>query len=109
MRRAARRDEGEEPIVATLRQCGALVIRLNGEDLPDLLVLFRGVTFLLEVKSPPGPRGGTGRKGQRLRPGQREFRDAALARGVEVHEVKSPEDALRAVGIVTCSMPDWAG
>lgn len=58
MQRAKRRDSNEEPIVDALRGAGATVSRLNEDGVPDLLVGFRGRTFLLEVKHPRGPRGG---------------------------------------------------
>jgi hypothetical protein len=51
------RDANEPEIVAALTKIGATVMRI---DTPaDLLVGYRGRTFLLEVKLPPGPRGGT--------------------------------------------------
>lgn len=42
-----RRDENEAPIVRDLKRIGASVLRLNDAD---LLVGFRGVNYLLEVK-----------------------------------------------------------
>jgi hypothetical protein len=50
-RHAAKRDGNEPGIVLALRQVGATVQRLSGENVPDLLVGFRGATYLLEVKS----------------------------------------------------------
>jgi len=58
MRRSAKRDVNEGDIVAGLRKVGATVDRISEEDLPDLLVGFRGVNYLIEIKAPPGPRGG---------------------------------------------------
>jgi Holliday junction resolvase len=52
-RRAARRDANEAEIVAALRAVGATVQQLSGEDVPDLLVGFRGVDYLVEVKQAP--------------------------------------------------------
>lgn len=60
MRRAARVDENQSGIVAALRAIGATVrVISQGDGIPDLLVGFRGQTFLLEVKDgkkPPSKR-----------------------------------------------------
>jgi len=93
------RDAGESIIVAMLRAVGAAVYRLDGKDIPDLIAFHRGRTFLLEVKAPPGPRGGTSGLGRRLRPGQAEFRATAASRGVTVHVVTSADEALAAIGV----------
>lgn len=58
MLRARARDGNEPGIVLALRAVGASVSRLNETGAPDLLVGFRGRTFLLEVKRPLGVRGG---------------------------------------------------
>ena len=51
MRHAARIDANQEQIVSALRAMGATVrIVTQGNGLPDLLVGFRGVTILMEVK-----------------------------------------------------------
>lgn len=52
MRRAAKRDANERPIVEALRRIGAMVERLN--EPVDLVVGFRGRTVLLEVKDSGG-------------------------------------------------------
>lgn len=60
MRRAARRDDGENDIVDALRTAGAVVrVVTQGDGLPDLLVGYRGYTILMEVKDgtkPPSAR-----------------------------------------------------
>lgn len=55
MRRRARKDGTHDTIVRELRQCGATVLLTHqlGGDAPDLVVGYRGVTALVEVK-PPG-------------------------------------------------------
>lgn len=58
MRRAAQRDANEPIIVEALEAVGAAVQRLSAPGVPDLLVGYRGVLYLLEVKLPLGPRGG---------------------------------------------------
>lgn len=58
MRRANRRDANEREIVDALERCGLFVRRLDGGPV-DLLVGWRGETWLLEVKDghkPPGAR-----------------------------------------------------
>lgn len=60
MRRANRIDDNQNEIVAALRKAGATVrIISQGEGIPDLLVGFKGLTFLFEVKDgnkPPSAR-----------------------------------------------------
>jgi Holliday junction resolvase len=52
MRRAAKVDANQAEIVKALRQVGASVQSLasTGKGCPDLLVGFRGVNWLLEIK-----------------------------------------------------------
>ena len=89
--RNARADLNQAPIVAALRKVGATVYSLHrvGAGVPDLLVGFRGVTYLLEVKEP---------KGGVLTPQQLEFGLAWRGRPVSI--VKSVDEALRAIGAV---------
>ena len=60
MRRANKIDDNQNEIVAALRKAGATVrIISQGEGIPDLLVGFKGLTFLFEVKDgnkPPSAR-----------------------------------------------------
>ena len=88
--RAARADANQPPIVQALRTVGATVYSLHrvGAGVPDLLVGFRGVTYLLEVKE---PKGGT------LTPQQIDF--GLTWKGRPISIVKSVEEALRAIGI----------
>lgn len=57
MRRAARTDANQEAIVAALRAMGCSVLSLAavGKGCPDLLVGFRGVNTLIEVKDGSKP------------------------------------------------------
>lgn len=84
---ARKRDQNEAGIVTALRQCGALVIRLSERGAPDLLVLWRGDLFVLEVKSRLG--------------GTTVAQDDTFAAGWPVYLVRSVEQALRAIGAVT--------
>lgn len=52
MRRAAKVDANQAAIVAALRQIGAKAYYIK--EPVDLLVGFRGVNYLLEVKNPDG-------------------------------------------------------
>ena len=59
MRRAARRDHGEQDIVKAMRACGAFVKVINDEGTFDLLCWYGGRTLLLEIKDglkPPSAR-----------------------------------------------------
>jgi len=87
---ANQRDGNETIIVNALQGIGASVYRL---DKPcDLLVGFRGRNYLLEIKLPVGPRGGTSHS--RLNDLQEEF--AATWRG-QFEVVRSVEDAIEAI------------
>jgi len=57
VRRAARTDANHQEIVAALRRAGIAVKSLAavGKGMPDLLVAFRGVNVLLEVKDGSKP------------------------------------------------------
>lgn len=81
-----RRDANEKAIIAALRVVGATVQQLSGIDVPDLLVGHHGVNFLLEVKMPKGE----------LSDGQFEW--VKTWRGREVWVVRSPDEALAAIG-----------
>lgn len=93
MRRAARIDENQPAIVEALREVGASVLHLHsiGEGCPDLLVGFRGVNHLVEVKDsrkPPSAR--------RLTPDEQRFAD--LWRG-QVAVAESVSEALAVLGL----------
>jgi hypothetical protein len=105
--RASRRDPNEAIITAALRAAGCVVVKLEPNDragVPDLCVGKAGRWYLMEVKSPAGPRGGDSGKGQRLNKAQDEFVYQAELRGLRVHVVHSVEEALAAIGIVDRSV-----
>ena len=54
--RGRRTDANQSTIIATLKAVGASVVDLSavGKGVPDLLVGFRGRTYLLEVKNKAG-------------------------------------------------------
>ena len=80
-----KRDANEAAIVQTLRQAGALVIRVSQLGAPDLVVCFRSRITLLEVKGPRGHLTQAQQLTQQL--------------GWPVLIVHTPADALDAVGI----------
>lgn len=82
-------------MVDALERVGATVERLSAKDAPDLLVGFRGVNTLLEVKQPAGKRGGTSHRD--LLPGQAEWH--AAWRGAAPVVVRTAEEALAAIGV----------
>lgn len=97
--KAAHRDKAEAPIIKALRAVGAVVHQLNGKDIPDLLVGYRGLTYLLEVKSVltnTRKDGYTRTERTAVSKGQQEF--AASWRGGPVRLVTTPEEALMAIG-----------
>ena len=56
MRRAARVDVNHSQLVAAFRSLGCSVLSLAamGKGVPDLLVATKGITWLVEVKTPKG-------------------------------------------------------
>ena len=92
-RYATKRDASEAPIVEALRAVGALVYRLD--EPCDLLVRFRGRWHTLEVKTPYGKAG-------RERLDKRQETQQNFLRLTGTPIVKSPLDALRAVGAAIC-------
>jgi hypothetical protein len=87
-RRAAKRDTIATTIIQALRGVGAQVWQVSGKGIPDLLVLFRGEFYLLEVKTGRG----------KLTPAQVEFFDDADTPNAAV--VRSVDDALQVIGAI---------
>lgn len=88
MRHAARIDANQDQIVTALRAMGATVrIVTQGNGLPDLLVGFRGMTILMEVKD--GQKVPSARK---LTPAEQKFFDEW--RGGIVAIVNSVDEAI---------------
>jgi len=72
-RHAVSRDASEPEVVEALERCGFVVERISQRGVPDLLVSRRGRFYCVEVKRPPGPRGGM--KGRKLTGDQLRFCD----------------------------------
>ena len=84
MRRDGRVDLNQTEIVHALQAAGASVTRLSsvGAGVPDLLVGWKGLNILVEVKGAKG----------KLTPAQGRWHDEWLGK---VHIVRTPRDALR--------------
>lgn len=94
MRRAARTDANHTAIIKAMRQLGAYVIDTSAlPKFVDAVAGFRGHTFLVEIKRPPGPKGGT--SGRHLTPDQAKLH--AEWTGGTLVLMDSPEAAVRAL------------
>lgn len=88
---AAKRDRNEPEIIKALEKVGAIVTQISQQGVFDLLVGFRGVLYLLEVKD----------KGGSLTDAQIEFhRKYSQDGGYQVWIVWSVDEALRAIGAI---------
>ena len=89
MRKAAKIDANQTEIVCALRAAGATVQSLaaTGKGCPDLLVGYKGINYLLEIKD-----GKKTPSEQRLTPDQIHWH---LHWGGMVHVVKNTEEALK--------------
>jgi hypothetical protein len=83
-----KRDGNERPIIDALEKVGATVTPLSQEGVLDLLVGFRGVVRLLEVKD----------KGGSLTDAQIKFIEKWD--GYPLHVVWNVDEALRAIGAI---------
>lgn len=92
MRRRAKVDGNQPEIVRALRDIGASVahIHMVGAGIPDLIVGFRGINYLFEIKDgslPPSKR--------KLTPDETQWHEDW--RG-HVHIIESVDDAYQAIG-----------
>jgi len=93
--RRGRIDDNQQAIVNILRTTGATVVLLSGvgKGVPDLLVGFRGVTLLMEIKDgkkPPSDR--------KLTTDQQKWH--AEWKGGALAIVDSADSALRMIGVI---------
>jgi Holliday junction resolvase len=93
MRRAAKIDDNQTEIVNALRKVGACVFSTAGQakGFPDLVVGFKGVNYLLEVKDSNKPS-----SAQALTPDQVKFHAMWVG---QIAVVNSVEQALKAIGL----------
>jgi hypothetical protein len=91
LRTASRIDANQPAIVAALRRIGASVLHVHQlKNCFDLLVGYRGRTFLMEIKDPAQPPGK-----RQLTEGEAEFQ--RTWRGSPYHIVHTPDEALAIV------------
>lgn len=76
-----KRDGNEAEIVKAMEAIGATVNKINGRDIPDLLVSYRGKWFVMEVKTKIG----------KLREGQERFQQVNCA---PVYVVRTSDEAI---------------
>lgn len=88
MRHAAKRDDTEPAIVQALELAGWTVVKVSDTGFPDLACFRRGVVRFLECKGPDGA----------LTPAQEKTFGRIQGALVTVHVVRTPEEALMAVG-----------
>jgi len=90
MRRAAKVDTNQTEIVDALRAVGAVVtsIHRHGYGVPDILVSYRGVWYLMEIKTTTG----------KLTPAENEFIERH--HNATVNVVRYVDDALEAIGAI---------
>jgi len=94
-RYAAKRDVNEPEIIEALRKLPRCSVQqLSGKGVPDLLISYRNVLFLMEVKLPLSKRGGDSHSV--LTADQEAWHREWLG---EVHIVRSIEDAFKVLGI----------
>ena len=99
LRTASRVDANQPAIVAALRGIGASVLHLHQlKNCFDLLVGYRGRTFLMEVKDPAQPP-----SKRRLTPGEAEFR--RTWRGTTYHIVHTEDEAIELVTALPATPP----
>ncbi len=88
LRTASRVDANQPAVVKALRAIGASILYTHQlKNCFDILVGYRGRTFLMEIKDPAQPP-----SARQLTPGEAEFRDTW--RGSPYHIVYSPEQAI---------------
>ncbi len=98
MKYARRRDANEPQIIAALEAVGAVVQRLDGSGLPDLLCSYKNTLYLIEIKNPKSNKNAT-HNDAGMTPAQvkwfAKWRDKG---GNAPCVVENADEALRAVG-----------
>jgi putative FmdB family regulatory protein len=89
MYRAAKRDTNERAIINYLERVGAQVKQLDDPSIPDLLVNYQFVTFLLEVKTKTGT----------LTVGQKAFMDCWQGKCAVVRSIRDVKHVLRDINM----------
>ncbi len=87
-----KRDGNERPIIDALEAAGAYVIQMSRTAGFDLLVMFRGIVYIVEVKLP-------GYSEADITPAERKRRYETYMYGeVAYNVITTPEEALRMIG-----------
>ncbi len=89
-RRAAKRDANEPEIIEFLRKAGCMVLPISESGLPDLLCCYRGLIFLVEVKSG---------KGKLTAAQERFFQDCVYPFQMPAYVARGIQDCLRILQI----------
>lgn len=96
-------DANQKAVAAAMRRAGCTVVLLHtvGQGCPDLLVGVHGSTWLVEVKDEESAdRLDRGKVAKNAATATRQKEWAAAWRGAPPIMVRSPDDALRALGLV---------
>ena len=102
MRRIAKVDKNQAAVITAMRRIGAYVLLTHQlKNAFDCVVVYRGKTFLVEIKNP-----GTlpkvydrARLEKSLTDGERECMANVEARGVRYHIIASVEEAMEMLGV----------
>ena len=87
--RAAKKDGNQDDIVFMLKAHGAKVINTTQlKNAFDLLVLFEGNIFIVEVKQPKG----------KIRGGQLKCKELVESAGCKYHVIRTADEALEMIG-----------
>jgi hypothetical protein len=94
LRRSGRKDKNHNSIISGLKYAGAAIIDLSsmGYGIPDILVSYHNVLYLMEIKNPDNA---YGRRG--MNKNQKQW--AERWRGKKPEVVRSIDDALKIIGI----------
>ena len=97
MRRNAKVDVNQPDIVKALRRSGASVIITSQlKNAFDILVIFQGKTFIVEIKDgslPPSR--------HKLTEGEAKCKESVERAGGQYHVVKSVDEALQMIGVIS--------
>lgn len=95
MRRAAKIDSNQPQIVKALRRSGAFVILTSQlKNAFDLLVIYRGIIYIVEVKD-----GEKVKSKRKLTEGELLCQYGVESHGAKYHIIESVDDALKMIGV----------
>jgi hypothetical protein len=89
VQRAAKKDSNQDEIVFILKAHGAKIINTTQlKNAFDLLVLFEGNIFIVEVKQPKG----------KMSEGELKCKALVESAGCKYHVIRTPDEALEMIG-----------